>query len=351
VGNGLQPILAVKGLTKRFDVSKHRIVRLVSGEPRRIVHAVEDVSFDITQGTTFALVGESGCGKSTIARCLAGILRPTSGTVLFMNTELAAMRGRRALLPFKRNLQMIFQDPYSSLNPRWRVGRTIAEPIVTHALLVGRRQIEERIAELLRLVGLTPVDARKFPHQFSGGQKQRISIARALASEPAFIICDEPTSALDVSVQAQILNLMRQLQERLGLTYLLITHNLAVVANMADTIAVMYLGRIVECGPAQGIIDRPSHPYTRLLLDTVPDIDCAGRLREPIKGEVPSPLSPPPGCAFHPRCKLANARCARELPRLRQAADGRAVACHAVEEGRTLATVRLTPDQLEKRAV
>jgi len=267
-----------------------------------------------------------------------------------MDTELGATRSRRAALPFKRNLQMIFQDPYSSLNPRWRVGRTIAEPIITHALLVGRRQIEERTAELLCLVGLTPADARKFPHQFSGGQRQRISIARALASEPALVICDEPTSALDVSVQAQILNLMRQLQERLGLTYLLITHNLAVVANMADTIAVMYLGRIVECGPAQGIIDRPSHPYTRLLLDTVPDIDFARRPREPIKGEVPSPISPPPGCVFHPRCKLANERCTRELPRLREAADGRAVACHAVEEGRALALVGLAPDQPEKRA-
>ena len=350
MGDGPQPILAVKRLTKRFDLSKTRIVRLFSGAPRRIVHAVEDVSFDIKRGTTFALVGESGCGKSTIARCLAGILRPTSGTIVFMDTELGAVRGRRAALPFKRNLQMIFQDPYSSLNPRWRVGPTIAEPIITHALLVGRRLIEERTAELLCLVGLTPADARKFPHQFSGGQRQRISIARALASEPAFIICDEPTSALDVSVQAQILNLMRQLQERLGLTYLLITHNLAVVANMADTIAVMYLGRIVECGPAQGIIDRPSHPYTRLLLDTVPDIDCAGRPQEPIKGEVPSPHSPPPGCAFHPRCKFANERCARELPRLREAADGRAVACHAVEEGRAIAPLDLAPYQPEKRA-
>ena len=343
------PILAVKALTKRFDTSRPGVVRLLSGEPRRIVHAVEEVSFEIRAGTTFALVGESGCGKSTIARCVAGILRPTSGKIAFLGTDLAAVRGRRAALPFKRNLQMIFQDPYASLNPRWRVGRIVAEPIVTHRLFENGPKIETRIAELLGLVGLTPADARKFPHQFSGGQRQRISIARALASEPAFIICDEPTSALDVSVQAQILNLMRRLQERLGLTYLLITHNLAVVANMADVIGVMYLGRIVECGPAQRVLDQPSHPYTRLLLDAIPDIDLAGRTPQPLRGEVPSPLAPPRGCAFHPRCPLANERCTREMPRLKGAA-GLAVACHAVEEGRGPARGSAEPAQQEKRA-
>jgi peptide/nickel transport system ATP-binding protein len=350
VRDSSDPILAVKALTKRFDTSRPGVVRLLSGEPRRIVHAVEEVSFEIRAGTTFALVGESGCGKSTIARCIAGILRPTSGTIAFLGTNLAAVRGRRAELPFKRNLQMIFQDPFASLNPRWRVGRIIAEPILTHRLLKNGSKIEGRIAELLGLVGLTAADARKFPHQFSGGQRQRISIARALASEPAFIICDEPTSALDVSVQAQILNLMRRLQERLGLTYLLITHNLAVVANMADVIGVMYLGRIVECGPAERIIDQASHPYTRLLLDTIPDIDLTGRTRQPLKGEVPSPLTPPRGCAFHPRCPMANERCTRELPRLKGAA-GLAVACHAVEEGRTTpAGVAALSAQREKRA-
>ena len=211
---------------------------------------------------------------------------------------------------------MIFQDPYASLNPRWRVGRIIAEPIVTHRLLAGRDRIKTRIDELLTLVGLAPQDARKFPHQFSGGQRQRISIARALASEPAFLICDEPTSALDVSVQAQILNLMRRLQGRLGLSYLLISHNLAVVAQMADRVGVMYLGRLVEVGEAQSVLERPLHPYTRMLLDAVPDIAAPRRDRQPLKGEVPSPIDPPPGCAFHPRCPLANERCARERPNL-----------------------------------
>jgi peptide/nickel transport system ATP-binding protein len=327
------PIVRVQGLTKRFEASKPWLVRALAREPRSIVHAVEDVTFAIERGQTFALVGESGCGKSTIARCVAGILKPTAGTITFMSVDLAAAREGRAARAHRRHLQMIFQDPYASLNPRWRVGRIIAEPIVTHRLLQGRASIDARVAELLVLVGLSPQDARKYPHQFSGGQRQRISIARALASEPAFVVCDEPTSALDVSVQAQILNLMRRLQLRLGLTYLLISHNLAVVAHMADRIGVMYLGRLVEWGEASIVLGRPLHPYTRLLLDTIPDVEMSGRRRQPLKGEVPSPIAPPTGCAFHPRCPLANARCARDLP---QPIDlgGVLVACHAVEERR-----------------
>jgi peptide/nickel transport system ATP-binding protein len=286
------------------------------------------VSLAIERGTTFALVGESGCGKSTIARCIAGILSPTAGSIAFMGSEVTRPRSRRD--PRRRHLQMIFQDPYASLNPRWRVGRIIAEPIVTHRLISGHGRIAERIAELLMLVGLAPQDARKYPHQFSGGQRQRISIARALASEPALLICDEPTSALDVSVQAQILNLMRRLQRQLGLSYLLISHNLAVVAHMADRVGVMYLGRLVEWGEAQNVFERPQHPYTRMLLDAVPDIGTTRERRQPFKGEVPSPIHPPPGCAFHPRCPLADARCASERPCL--APVGSAwVACHAVE--------------------
>jgi peptide/nickel transport system ATP-binding protein len=327
------PILMVGGLTKRFPVRRPWVLRVLSREPRRFVHAVEGVSFEIPRGTTFALVGESGCGKSTIARCIAGILPPTAGTITFMGSDVTLAGARGAGLTRRRHLQMIFQDPYASLNPRWRVGRIIAEPIATHGLLVGRNRTAARVEELLRLVGMSPQDSRKYPHQFSGGQRQRISIARALASDPAFVVCDEPTSALDVSVQAQILNLMRRLQVRLGLTYLLISHNLAVVAHMADTIGVMYLGSLVEWGAAQHVFERPLHPYTRMLLDAIPDLEMIGRRRQPLKGEVPSPLAPPPGCAFHPRCPLANARCARERP-LPIRRNGIAVACHAVEEGR-----------------
>ena len=263
-------ILCVQGLTKRFAVRRPWVMQAISRQSRPMVHAVEDVSLVIDRGTTFALVGESGCGKSTIARCIAGILTPTAGTMTFMGADIMARRSRRD--PRRRHLQMIFQDPYASLNPRWRVGRIIAEPIVTHRLITGRGRIEARTAELLMLVGLVPQDARKYPHQFSGGQRQRIAIARALASEPAFLICDEPTSALDVSVQAQILNLMRGLQRQLGLSYLLISHNLAVVAHMADRVGVMYLGRLVEWGAAQDVLERPQHPYTRMLLDAVPDV-------------------------------------------------------------------------------
>ena len=344
------PILRVDRLTKRYDVSMPWLARVLARGERRIVHAVEDVSFAIARGTTFALVGESGCGKSTIARCIAGILPVTGGSISFMGADIAHFRSRRAALPYRRNLQMIFQDPYASLNPRWTVARIIAEPIVTHNLIKGQAKIDARVVELLRLVGLSPADRRKYPHQFSGGQRQRISIARALASEPAFLVCDEPTSALDVSVQAQILNLMRRLQQRLGLTYLLISHNFAVVAHMADQIGVMYLGRLVEWGDAEAVLDSPQHPYTRMLLDTVPDIDSPERARQALKGEVPSPLSPPPGCAFHPRCPLANERCGREHPA--PIKSGHAfVACHAVEERRVPANPLAGPPGGVTRAI
>ena len=330
-----RPILAINGLTKRFEVRQPWILRTLSLRPRRFVHAVEDVSFSVRRGTTLALVGESGSGKSTVARCVAGILPPTAGSIVFAapGTAGTARHG------YGQRLQMIFQDPYASLNPRWRAGRIIAEPIVTHGLISGCAEIEKRIDELLLLVGLAPQDARKYPHQFSGGQRQRVAIARALASEAPLVICDEPTSALDVSVQAQILNLMRRLQPRLGLTYILISHNLAVVAQMADTIGVMYLGRLVEYGEAKTVFARPLHPYTRMLLDAVPDVTRVHRRHQPMRGEVPSPIDPPPGCAFHPRCPLANARCAQEPPR-GIVVGKTTVACHAVEEGRIEAAVR-----------
>lgn len=329
--DGSGHVLTVAGLTKRFDANSRLLGRFLPESARRVVHAVEDVSFAIERGTTLALVGESGCGKSTIARCIAGILAPTSGTIDFMGFDMT--RAQPGLRQHRRHLQMIFQDPLASLNPRWRVRRIIAEPIVTHRLIQNPTAIASRVDELLLLVGLSTQDSGKYPHQFSGGQRQRISIARALASEPDFIVCDEPTSALDVSVQAQILNLMRQLQERLGLAYLLISHNLAVVAHMANRIGVMYLGRVVEIGDGRILLDRPLHPYTRMLLQTLPDIAMTGRRRAPLTGDVPSPLAPPTGCAFHPRCPLANSRCARERPRAFDV-GGVLVACHAVEEDR-----------------
>jgi peptide/nickel transport system ATP-binding protein len=326
-------VLSAENLTVRFDASPSWATRLLTGATRRTVHAVEDVSFEVKRGSVFALAGESGCGKSTIARTLAGLQRPTSGSVSFMGADIAAIRSRRAALPYRRNLQMIFQDPYASLNPRWRVGRIIAEPIATHRLLQAGAEVAGRVAELLSVVGLAPADATRRPHQFSGGQRQRIAIARALASNPAVVICDEPTSALDVSVQAQILNLMRRLQRDLHLTYLLISHNLAVLAHMADTLGIMYLGRLVEQGSARQIFTAPLHPYTRLLIQTVPDVARPGVTAAPLLGEVPSAISPPSGCAFHPRCPFATSRCREEQPLQHRVVDAW-VACHAVEEGR-----------------
>jgi peptide/nickel transport system ATP-binding protein len=232
-------------------------------------------------------------------------------------------------------MQMIFQDPYASLNPRWRVTDIVAEPLRAHGLLTPRADLQARVAELLSQVGLSPADGDRYPHEFSGGQRQRISIARALSSTPEFLICDEPTSALDVSVQAQILNLMKELQERLRLTYLFISHNLAVVSQMATQVGVMYLGRVVELADAPTLFSRPRHPYTRMLLDAIPDLEMSGRPRTPVAGEVANPLAPPEGCAFHPRCPLVNQRCRAERPQLRPEAQGSLVACHAVEEGRS----------------
>jgi peptide/nickel transport system ATP-binding protein len=313
-----------------FDVSRPLLQRLFTREPRRSLRAVDGVSFRIARGSTFALVGESGCGKSTLARLAVGLYRPTDGAMLFENQVLSNARAQPAL---RRRMNMIFQDPYASLNPRWRVSDIVAEPIRVFGLATRPNEVQGRVGSLLAQVGLTVRDGEKYPHQFSGGQRQRISIARALASEPDFLVCDEPTSALDVSVQAQILNLMRDLQQRLGLTYLFISHNLAVVRHMADRLGVMYLGRIVEQGPAEAIFRRPLHPYTRLLLDAIPDLEQVGRARTPVGGELPSPISPPSGCAFHPRCPLARERCRVEKPSHVTVGDVQ-VACHAVEEGR-----------------
>ncbi|HWA79948.1 MAG TPA: ABC transporter ATP-binding protein [Acetobacteraceae bacterium] len=328
------PLFEAEHVTRFFDVSRPWLQRVINGEKRRLLRAVDDVSFTIGKGSTLSLVGESGCGKSTMARLAVGLYAPSHGAIRFEGEPIAAARAEARQ---RRRMNMIFQDPYASLNPRWRVARIIAEPIRAFGLLRGARAIAARVAELLAQVGLQPSDGGKFPHEFSGGQRQRISIARALSSEPEFLVCDEPTSALDVSVQAQILNLMRDLQRRLGLTYLFISHNLAVVRHMSDRLGVMYLGRIVEIGPAEEVFSTPRHPYTRMLLDAIPDLSpdrmMSGRDRTPIAGEVPSPLAPPPGCSFHPRCPLANARCREERPAYTPA-GAILVACHAVAEGR-----------------
>jgi peptide/nickel transport system ATP-binding protein len=303
---------------------------VVAGEGKRLLRAVDGVSLAVPKGRTLSLVGESGCGKSTVARLAVGLYRPSAGQVMFDGRDLAEAR---AASDQRRRMQMIFQDPYASLNPRWRVRDIIAEPIRAFGLLPDRAAQEARVAELLTQVGLSPLDGHKFPHEFSGGQRQRISIARALSSNPEFLVCDEPTSALDVSVQAQILNLMKELQSRMGLTYLFISHNLAVVRQVSDQIGVMYLGRIAELAPAESLFRRPRHPYTRALMEAIPDLDMTGRARIPVGGEVPSPINPPTGCAFHPRCPLAGPRCKAERPELKPAGDAM-VACHAVEEGR-----------------
>ncbi len=322
-------VLEAIEVTRTFDVSRPWLQRTLAREGRRTLRAVDAISFAVPVGRTLSLVGESGCGKSTVGRLAVGLYEPSGGEMRFEGHNLSVARAQPAL---RRRMNMIFQDPYASLNPRWRVSDIVAEPIRAFRLLKGR-DIQDRVGQLLTQVGLSPRDGEKYPHEFSGGQRQRVSIARALSSEPEFLVCDEPTSALDVSVQAQILNLMRDLQARMQITYLFISHNLAVVRHMSDQLGVMYLGRIVEYGPGEGIFRAPRHPYTRLLLDAIPDIGMTGRVRTPIGGEVPSPISPPSGCTFHPRCPLANARCRAEVPKHTRDGDV-LVACHAVEEGR-----------------
>ena len=326
-------LVEVRDLAKVFDVSAPWLNRVVERKPRQFVHAVDGVSFTIEKGRTLALVGESGCGKSTVARLLVGLYTPTQGEVRFDGEDIAAtLKGPKALA-LRRRMQMIFQDPYASLNPRWKVQDIVAEPLREHGLVRDADGLKRRVGELLQSVGLSPADAEKFPHQFSGGQRQRISIARALATEPEFLVCDEPTSALDVSVQAQVLNIMKDLQRKQGLTYLFISHNLAVVRHVADQVGVMYLGRLVEQADKRSLFATPRHPYTRMLLDAIPDIHMSGRSRTPVQGEVPNPLNPPSGCSFHPRCPHANTRCGAERPKLLEI-KGVRVACHAVEEGR-----------------
>lgn len=322
------PLVEVRDAARWFDVSPSWLERTLYRKPKVMLRAVDGVSFTLNRGETLALVGESGCGKSTVARLLAGLYPLTRGSISFEGAELSSMNAAQQHALRKR-LQMIFQDPYASLNPRWRVGRIIAEPLKTHTQLSKAEQ-QQRVGELLEQVGLSANDQHRYPHQFSGGQRQRISIARALALKPDFIVCDEPTSALDVSVQAQVLNLMKDLQRELGLSYLFISHNLAVVHHVADRVGVMYLGRIVEIAERDALFNNPQHPYTRMLLGAIPDMSGSGKARTPVAGEVPNPLNPPSGCTFHPRCPLANERCKREAPALVSYEGGTQVACHAV---------------------
>jgi len=326
-------LLRLESVGRDFDVSRPWLNRLIEGAPRQLLRAVDEVSLEVQKGETLALVGESGCGKSTVARLIVGLYAPSRGRIAFDGIDLSDPAAHGETERVRRRMQMIFQDPYASLNPRWRVRDIVAEPIKVLELLRDESEIDGRVAELLRQVRLAPEDGDKYPHEFSGGQRQRISIARALSGRPEFLVCDEPTSALDVSVQAQILNLMTELQASLGLTYLFISHNLAVVSHVADRVGVMYLGRLVELAEAEALFAQPRHPYSRMLLDAVPDLEMSGRARTPVAGEVPNPLAPPPGCAFHPRCPHANERCRRERPELKLH-DGRNAACHAVEEKR-----------------
>jgi len=318
-------LLEVRDLVKHFPVGGGFFKRAAG-----TVRAVDGVSFTLRRGETLGLVGESGCGKTTTGRCILQLERPTSGQIVFEGTDLAT-HSPQQLRGLRRHMQVIFQDPYSSLNPRMTIGQILAEPLKVHRLAPGKAAREKRIQELLKQVGLLPQHAQRYPHQLSGGQRQRVGIARALAMEPSLIICDEPVSALDVSIQAQIINLLEELQGRLGLTYLFIAHDLSVVRHISDRVVVMYLGKVVEVADRQTLYEAPLHPYTRALLSAVPIPDPkleATRERTVLRGEIPSSLTPPGGCVFHTRCPKAEARCSAEIPRLREIQPGHWGACH-----------------------
>jgi oligopeptide transport system ATP-binding protein len=325
-GNGA--LLGIRGLEVHFPVREG----VVRPRVRGVLRAVDGIDLDIRRGETLGLVGESGCGKSTTGRAILQLVRPTAGSVLFRGRDLTRLSARQ-LRPLRRHLQMIFQNPYASLDPRMTVGGIVAEPLALHGMARGRA-LRERVLHLLEMVGLNPAHVRRFPHEFSGGQRQRIGIARAIALHPEFIVADEPVSALDVSIQAQILNLLQELQRKLGLTYLFIAHDLAAVRHVSDRIAVMYLGKIVELAAARELARRPLHPYTQALVSAVPVPDPvveARRHRIVLQGDVPSPLAPPSGCRFRTRCAWAFERCAEAEPPLHEWRPGHRVACHLLE--------------------
>ena len=319
-------IVEARGLKMYFPVG-----RTLTGKPKKLLKAVDDVSFSIKKGETFGLVGESGCGKTTVGRCLVRLYEPTDGQILFDGQDIARLSGKQ-LSPYRRRMQMIFQDPYASLNPRMTVASIIAEPL-RHSGMSAAEQ-NERVRALVDLVGLKPDHMQRYPHEFSGGQRQRVGIARALASSPEFIVCDEPISALDVSIQAQVINLLHDLQEKMGLTYLFIAHDLNIVKYISDRIAVMYLGSVVELATSDELYAHTLHPYSRALLSAVPIPDPkleAQKQREIIEGDVPSPINKPRGCAFSSRCPLACDKCRQSVPKLKEITPGHFVACHLVE--------------------
>ena len=322
--SAVQPLLQVKDLVKQFPI-RGGLLRRVTGR----VHAVDGVSFDLMPGETLGVVGESGCGKSTTGRCVLRLIEPTSGEVWYGGRKVTAL-DRTSLRALSREMQIIFQDPYASLNPRMTVGAIVGEGLVIHKLAAGAAEIEDRVAGLLQTVGLSKDHMRRYPHEFSGGQRQRIGIARALAVQPKMIVCDEAVSALDVSIQAQVINLLQDLQEQFGLTYIFIAHDLSVVEHISDRVAVMYLGRVVEIAPANKLYTQPLHPYTEALLSAVPIPDpTVRRKRIMLQGDVPSPINPPPGCHFHTRCPIARkGLCDVERPPLKVSSEGHSVACH-----------------------
>jgi oligopeptide/dipeptide ABC transporter ATP-binding protein len=318
------PLLVADNLVKHFPITRGLLRRTVGH-----VRAVDGVSFHINRGETVGLVGESGCGKSTVARMVLRLIAPTSGTLTFDGTDLTRL-GARALKPHRRRMQIVFQDPFSSLNPRMRIVESVGEPLVAHGIATGAAK-RRRVCELMEMVGLSPSDVDRYPHQFSGGQAQRIGIARALATGPDLIVCDEAVSSLDVSVQAQVLNLLRRLQSELGLSYLFIAHDLNVVRYISDRVYVMYLGRIVEIGPSETLMAQPQHPYTEALIGSIATAGTSGTIRRRrvvARGEVPSPSRPPSGCHFHPRCPKVFDLCRTEAPPLYQLPDGQESACH-----------------------
>ncbi|WP_027351787.1 ABC transporter ATP-binding protein [Halotalea alkalilenta] len=331
------PLLEIKGLRKRFSLSaglldqlRFRGGRLVRN--RKYVHAINGVDLEVLRGEALCVVGESGCGKSTVARTVMGLISPSEGEIRYRGERIDGL-APRALLPYRRRMQMIFQNPYASLNPRMTISQTLQEPIRFHHPDWERRRVEEKVVEVMEAVGIAPDWGKRFGHEFSGGQRQRIAIARALAVDPEFIVADEPISALDVSIQAQVLNLMMDAQRERDLTYLFITHDLAVVEHFGTRVVVMYLGTVCEVAPTAALFATPRHPYTRALLSAIPRLSDHGVERVRLSGEVPTPVELPPGCVFHGRCPIANERCRREIPQLARHGDT-LIACHAVEEGR-----------------